>query len=197
MKRKTKIIATMGPACASFEGVRQLVAAGIDVARLNFSHGEHETHRQFAEWVREAALSEGRVVAVLQDIQGPKIRTGRFPDGSIELNLGDELFLRAGGSEAPPGWLHINYPFLVEDIKPGENILLADGLIRMRVVEPQENVSDALCAVVEQGGVLGDLKGVAFPDSDLRLPLLSDKDREDLAFGTGTRRRLGCCIVCS
>jgi pyruvate kinase len=180
VKRKTKIIATMGPACESQEGVRALVAAGIDVARLNFSHGDHETHRRFAEWVRAAAESEGRTVALLQDIQGPKIRTGRFPKGETHLVNGETVQLRSGRGVAEPGWIELDYPFLVEDLHENERILLADGQIRLRVVSAE---GEGLRALIEQGGPLGDFKGVAFPDSDLRLPLLSEKDQRDLVFG--------------
>ncbi|MBZ0111670.1 MAG: pyruvate kinase [Thermoanaerobaculia bacterium] len=180
MKRKTKIIATMGPACESLDGVRALVVAGIDVARLNFSHGDHESHRRFAQWVRAAAESEGRTVALLQDIQGPKIRTGRFPAGEINLVNGETVQLKSGRGMAAPGWVELDYPFLVEDIQENERILLADGQIRLRVVSAK---GETLRALIEQGGALGDFKGVAFPDSDLRLPLLSEKDQLDLTFG--------------
>ncbi len=180
MQRKTKIIATMGPACESLAGVRELVRSGVDVARLNFSHGDHATHRRFADWVRQAAEEEGRTVALLQDIQGPKIRTGLFPGGEIAVERRDEFVIASGGGLAEPGTIRIDYPYLLEDLAPGHSILLADGRIRLRVVSVGQ---DSLVARVEQGGVLGDRKGVAFPSSELRMDLLSAKDRADLAFG--------------
>ena len=181
MERKTKIIATLGPACASYEGIRELVRAGMDVARLNFSHGDYATHRQFAEWVRAAAREEGRCVALLQDIQGPKIRVGTFPGGKVELATGSEVDLVPGsGEEAPPGTVPIDYEFLLQDIQPGEEVLLADGHIRLKVTAADD---DQLRAKVILGGTLGDHKGAAFPQSELRAPSLTDKDRRDLAFG--------------
>ncbi|HEV8630415.1 MAG TPA: pyruvate kinase [Thermoanaerobaculia bacterium] len=180
MERKTKIVATLGPACASYERIRELVAAGMDVARLNFSHGDHETHRRFAGWVRAAAAEEGRVVALLQDIQGPKIRIGRFPGGGVELPTGAEVRLLVGDGQGDAQTIFIDYPHLTEDIQPGEDVLLADGLIRLNVTA---STPQGLRARVEVGGTLGDLKGVAFPQSELRAPAITDKDRRDLAFG--------------
>jgi pyruvate kinase len=188
MERKTKIIATLGPASASAEAVRGLVAAGMDVARLNFSHGDHATHRQLADWVRQAAREAGRPIALLQDIQGPKIRVGVFPGGAVELEKGEEIVLLAGTAAGAPGRIPIDYPFLIEDVQPGEEVLLADGQIRLRVLAAE---AGALRAAVLTGGILGDLKGVAFPHSDLRAPAVTDKDRLDLAFG----RELGVDLV--
>ncbi len=188
MERKTKIVATLGPACASYERVRELVTAGMDVARLNFSHGDHETHRRFAGWVRAASEEVGRVVALLQDIQGPKIRVGSFPGGSIELAVGQEVRLVCGDGEGDAGTIPIDYPHLVEDIQVGEEVLLADGLIRLSVTA---TALTGLRALVVIGGTLGNQKGVAFPQSELRMPAITDKDRRDLAFG----RELGVDFV--
>ena len=104
--RQTKIIATLGPAVESPEAVADLVAAGMDVARLNFSHGDHDSHRKFIGWVRAAAEEQRRPVAVLQDIQGPKLRVGRFPGGSIDLKAGAETVL-VNSEDAPPGAIAI------------------------------------------------------------------------------------------
>ena len=109
MRRKTKIIATLGPAVASPDAISRLVEAGMDVARLNFSHGTHEDHKQNLQWVYEASEKHGRSVAVLQDIQGPKIRVGSFPDGSITLEAGDEVTLLSGEEEAARGEIFIKY----------------------------------------------------------------------------------------
>ena len=188
MERKTKIVATLGPACASYERIRELVAAGMDVARLNFSHGDYATHRQLADWVRAAAAEVGRVVALLQDIQGPKIRVGAFPDGGVELVPGSEVRLLGGDGEGDAGTIYIDYPFLAEDIQPGEEVLLADGLIRLHVTA---TLPGRPRARVVTGGPLGDHKGVAFPQSELRMPAITEKDRRDLAFG----RELGVDLV--
>jgi pyruvate kinase len=185
MERLTKIVATMGPGQSSKDEVAKLIRAGIDVARLNFSHGTHESHLQMASWVREAASDEGRVVAVLQDIQGPKLRVGTFPGGSLPLVDGGEISLFPGRLHSDDASVvYVDYEFLIEDVKAGEVILLADGLIRLRVTQVE---SDRLCAVVELGGVLGDGKGVAFPDTDLRVPAITPKDRIDLEFAQQLR----------
>lgn len=181
MERLTKIVATLGPAVASPESIRALIAAGMDVARLNFSHGTHEFHAELARWVREAAHEEGRVVALLQDIQGPKLRVGSFPDGRTPLITGSTVHLVPGRHFSDdPGRVFIDYEHLLDDVKPGERILLADGLIHL-VAEVVEG--DHIVADVVQGGVLGDGKGVAFPDTDLRVPAITEKDRVDLEFG--------------
>ncbi len=178
--RRTKIIATMGPSVASAEAVEALIEAGMDVARLNFSHGTYDGKRQMVAWIREAADRLQRSVAILQDIQGPKLRVGTFPGGSVELE--DDSIVRlsptsgVGSDEVIP----LDYEHLLEDVEPGEPILCADGLIRLEVTRQLE---DTLEARVMVGGTLGDHKGVAFPQTNLRVPAVTAKDEEDLAFG--------------
>jgi pyruvate kinase len=185
MERLTKIVATLGPAVSSADRVRALIDAGMDVARLNFSHGDHETHEQFATWVREGAEASGRNVAVLQDIQGPKLRVGHFPDGGITLVPGQEVRLLVGREMAEEhDTIYVDYPHLLEDVEKGEEVLLADGLIRLVATE---RADDHLRAKVVIGGLLKDGKGVAFPHTNLRVPAITEKDSEDLAFG----RRIG------
>ncbi|CAN5301852.1 pyruvate kinase [soil metagenome] len=181
MERYTKIVATMGPAVASPEAVRSLVDAGIDVARLNFSHGDHDFHRQFAEWVREAAAATGRNVAILQDVQGPKLRVGTFPNGSCTLEPGAVVRCFPGRrlSEAADQ-IYVDYPYLLEDVEVGEDLLLADGLIHLVATAIRE---DHLEARVLVGGALGNGKGVAFPQTNLRMPSITEKDELDLKFG--------------
>ena len=188
MTRHTKIIATMGPAISSAEVVTALVNAGMDVARLNFSHGSQEDHRRYASWVREASALANRPIAVLQDIQGPKIRTGRFPGGALELNPGDEVRIRPGTGMAEPGEIVVDYEYLLEDVDVGGLIVLADGLLRLEVKARDEH---CLTAEAVQPGVLTDRKGVAFPSSKLRVGAITDKDRVDLEFG----RQLGVDFV--
>ncbi len=181
MERLTKIVATLGPATASPEAIRSLIRAGMDVARLNFSHGDHEFHRRLCSWVREAAAEEGKVVAVLQDIQGPKLRVGSFAGGKVVLANDQEVSLLQGRRFSDdPGAVYLDYDYLLDDLNVGEAVLLADGLIRLRITDRRE---DRLIAKVIQGGVLGDGKGVAFPETDLRVPPITDKDRMDLEFG--------------
>ncbi len=182
--RRTKIVATVGPAVASYDGIRRLVEAGMDVARLNFSHGDHDLHRQVFHWVREAADETGRNVAILQDIQGPKLRVGEFPGGSVDLQSGSSVVLTAGTATGSDSVIPIDYEHLTDDLAPGRTVLLADGLIVLTVTAIDE---EAVTARVDVGGVLGDHKGVAFPDTDLRVPSVTPKDREDLAFGRELR----------
>ena len=182
MERFTKIVATLGPAVASPEKIRELVAAGMDVARLNFSHGDHDLHRRFVEWVREAGQRERKTVAVLQDISGPKLRVGKVADGRISLRTGERVSLVPGHtSPEGRGAIPINYPRLIEDLEEGDGVVLADGLIRMTVVE---RLPDRLVAEVRWGGELTSGKGVAFPETLLRLPPVTEKDRADLELGT-------------
>ena len=179
VQRKTKIIATLGPAIATREGIAGLVAAGMDVARLNFSHGTYDTHREWSGWVREAAAAQGRAVAVLQDIQGPRIRVGTFPGGSIELHPGERVTLRDGDGEAPAGTILVQY-LSAADLAPGDRVLLNDGMVEVGVLEAGDGET---LVEVRQGGRLSDRKGAAFPGVHLALPALTAKDREDLAFG--------------
>lgn len=180
MYRHTKIIATMGPAVASKESVEALVEAGMDVARLNFSHGEHELHRKFADWVRAAADDQGRTVALLQDIQGPKLRVGEFPGGTIELEKDSSVTLVARDGSGDESTIPVGYESLLEDVSVGDRVVLADGLIALKVSHVG---SDDITAEVETGGELSDHKGVAFPDSELSVATITPKDEIDLAFG--------------
>jgi pyruvate kinase len=180
MTRHTKIIATMGPAISTREMVGALVSAGMDVARLNFSHGTHDDHRRYADWVREAAAAASRPIGLLQDIQGPKIRTGTFAGGSLELTPGDQIRVRPGTGMAEPGQIIVDYDYLLDDVEVGDLIVLADGLLRLEVSAKDEG---GLVAEAIQPGVLADRKGVAFPMSKLRVGAITDKDRRDLEFG--------------
>lgn len=180
MERHTKIVATLGPAVADMEALRSLIRAGMDVARLNFSHGDHEFHRRMAQSVLEAADAENRVVAILQDIQGPKLRVGSFPNGSIVLVADSLVDLVQGRGTGNDSVIYIDYEHLLEDVNPGERVLLFDGIIILQV---EEHRGDRLMAKVIRGGILSDGKGVAFPETDLRVPSVTEKDRADLEFG--------------
>jgi pyruvate kinase len=188
MPRQTKIVATLGPAVASLEGVRSLIEAGMDVARLNFSHGGHEVHRRFHDWIRTASADVGRTVAIMQDIQGPKLRIGEFPGGVIDLKKDAEVDLVPDSGTGGPEHIPIGYESLLSDVNPGDRVILADGLVSCEVVGRTDS---ALRARVVIGGPLSDHKGVAFPDSSLSVGNITPKDEADLALG----RELGVDFV--
>lgn len=177
--RKTKIVATLGPATSSEEMIKELVRYGVDVARLNFSHGEHETHAKNAETVRAAAKESRRNVAVLQDIQGPKIRTGEVVGGT-ELVEGNRVTIAPGDFLGDASRLATSYEKIADDVNPGDRVLIDDGLLALRV----ENVEggEVECVVVD-GGEISSHKGLNFPDSSLSIKGLTEKDVEDLRFG--------------
>ncbi len=177
--RKTKIIATLGPAVASLEAIGELIHAGMDVARLNFSHGDYDSHRQFCEWVRKAAAEQDKPVAVLQDIQGPRIRVGTFPEGMVTLDTGSDVTLRSGEAEGSSDEIFIENLHTVQ-LERDAKVLVSDGLITLRVVSWD---GETARAEVVEGGTLRDHKGVAFPGSVVDLPAVSGKDVADLAFG--------------
>lgn len=175
--RRAKIVCTLGPAVDSPERIRELIAAGMDVARLNFSHGSPEGHARVAEWVRRASHDAGRPVAILQDLCGPKIRTGI--EGPTQAEAGATLTLTAGerGSE---GVLAVGYATLAEDVHAGDRILLGDGHVELRV----ERVDGARVVTrVEHGGGLRERMGVNLPSGRVRGRALTDKDRSDLVHG--------------
>jgi pyruvate kinase len=179
ISRRTKIVATLGPASSSPQVLEQLILAGMDVARLNFSHGTAEEHMARARLVREIAARHGRFVALLGDLQGPKIRIARFTDQRIELQAGDSFRFsmthsRSAGTDEVVG---IDYPDLVRDCKVGDELLLDDGRVVMQV----ETVSDdELRCRVLIGGPLSDHKGINRRGGGLTAPALTDKDRADI-----------------
>lgn len=179
--RRTKIVCTLGPAVASREGVRALVRAGMDVARLNFSHGSHDDHRRMIEVVREEAKAAGRIVPVLQDLQGPKIRLGLVKEGGVLVHQGDPLTLTSAPVEEGDGdRVHVSYDPLAEEVSEGNRILLDDG--HLELVVTRVDGLDVRTEVVV-GGVLKSRKGVNLPKLKSARPSLTDKDLEDLAFG--------------
>jgi pyruvate kinase len=180
MSRKTKIIATLGPAVASLDGVLELIEAGMNVARLNFSHGSHDEHRQFHGWVRQASEKLDIPVAILQDIQGPRIRVGSFPGGSIVLEDGAEVVLTPGHGEGTAREIQVEN-LDAAALSEGSTILMSDGLIDLEVLAPDRGVVDCR---VREGGTLRDHKGVAFPGIDVDVPAVTDKDRADLELGS-------------
>jgi pyruvate kinase len=179
--RHTKIVATIGPATSSDQAVRALIAAGADVCRLNFSHGTHEGHAAAITRIRAASEEAGRCVAILQDLSGPKIRTGTLQGGHpIPLKPGDELRIAVGDFEGAPGRVSTTYADLPKSVKPGDSLLLDDGRIELRV---QGVSGDELRTTVVDGGLLGEHKGINVPGVVLPSAGLTPKDAEDLAFG--------------
>ena len=176
--RRVKIVGTIGPASESPEILRQLIAAGLDVARLNFSHGTHEEHARTIQAVREAADSAGRPIALLQDLQGPRIRIGAL-DAPIPVESGQSLTLTTD-DQASGGAIPVTYGHLPADAKPGDRILIDDGLIELTVETSKEKT--VRCRVVT-GGVIKSHKGMNLPGVAVSAPTLGDKDREDLGFG--------------
>lgn len=179
MERRTKIVATLGPATSTEETIRELVRSGADVARLNFSHGEHEGHLKNARFVRAAAEALGRNVAVMQDIQGPKIRTGEVVGGT-ELVEGNRVVVAPGDFLGDASRLSTSYQRIAQDVEPGHQILVDDGLLKLEVEEIEDG--EVVCKVVT-GGPISSHKGLNFPDSSLSISGLTDKDLEDLRFG--------------
>ncbi len=178
-KRRTKIVATLGPASTSSEKIEQLILAGMDVARLNFSHGKPEDHRERAELVRSLAEKHGKYVAIMGDLQGPKIRIARFKDTKVTLKVGQAFTLsnEHPGDEGDETIVGIDYPSLVQDCHPGDELLLDDG----RVVLVVENVDEhAVHTVVTVGGPLSNNKGINRRGGGISAPSLTDKDREDI-----------------
>ncbi|MBA2443104.1 MAG: pyruvate kinase [Rubrobacter sp.] len=177
--RRTKIVTTLGPATSSEEMIRELVRFGVDVARLNFSHGGHDTHAKNAHTVRQAAKELGRNVAILQDIQGPKIRVGEVVGGT-ELVTGNRVSIAPGDFLGDASRLPTSYEGIVGDVEPGDRILIDDGLLELKI-EAVEN-GELSCLVVD-GGEISSHKGLNFPDSSLSIKGLTPKDLEDLRFG--------------
>lgn len=180
MHRKTKIIATLGPATDSEEVITKLMKSGMDVARINFSHGTHADHSRRVGIVRRVASDLGRPLAVMQDIQGPKIRVGTFPGGSITLEDGATVTLVPGQGTGDVDEIHVAYLDDVE-MSVGGVILLSDGLIAL---EATKVTTERITAKVTVGGILRDHKGVAFPGARTTIPVVTDKDVIDLEFGT-------------
>lgn len=179
--RRTKIVATVGPATSSEDRIRSLVEAGVDVMRFNFSHGTRDEHLRLMELVRRCSAELGRPVAILQDLQGPKIRVGGLRDHRpVLLEEGSEVVIGAEAEGGTAQRLSTTYPELAREVREGDRILLSDGELELAVtgVGPQE-----VRARVVRGGLLGEHKGINLPGVRLRAPVLTDKDVEDLRFG--------------
>jgi pyruvate kinase len=178
--RHSKIVCTLGPATNSPRMIRRLIEAGMDVARLNFSHGTHETHAQSIAMVHAAAAELGKTVGILADLQGPKIRTGALAGGgTVNLRGGQQFIITTAKILGDSTRVNTTFRPLPREVKSGDRILLSDGLIELRVEKIRGQ--EVICRVVN-GGLLGEHKGINLPGVKLRVPALTPKDREDLRF---------------
>ncbi|HEX8823018.1 MAG TPA: pyruvate kinase [Archangium sp.] len=180
--RRAKIVCTLGPASQSQEMLEALLEAGMDVARLNFSHGSHEQHAENIAKLRAASLKVRKAVGILGDLQGPKIRTGRFITGSTELKHDGEFHITTDESvKGTDEIVSTTYPHLAADVNPGDRILLDDGLLELRVIETDKK--QLIRTKVIHGGILKNNKGINLPGVAVRADALTPKDKEDLIFG--------------
>ncbi len=177
--RRTKIVCTLGPATATEDRIRELVESGMDVARLNFSHGEHADHAENYKKVRQASYHLGRAVGILADLQGPKIRLGRFVEDRTVWATGEEVRITVDDIVGTHDRVSTTYKELASDAKPGDRLLVDDGKIGLTVTGVEGN--DVICRVTE-GGPVSNNKGVSLPGMDVSVPALSEKDIEDLEF---------------
>lgn len=184
MKRHTKIVATLGPSTEDLSQIESLVSAGMDIARLNFSHGTEEQFKKIVKNIREVENKQGKTIVILQDLQGPKIRLGEIPGGEHHVRRGDKIRFFTG-KQAPFTQEGVNlplpYPALTKVVRPGQRLLIEDGLIRTKILSIKGN---AVCVQVLNNGIIKSKKGVNIPDS--RLPAseaLTKKDENDLKFG--------------
>jgi pyruvate kinase len=178
-KRRTKIIATIGPASQSPLVIRDLIEAGANVFRLNMSHGDHKTHKEVYELIREVATELSQPIAILADLCGPKIRTGKFEDGQIELNSGDKIVVTTRQVIGTSKLIPSQYEYLADDVVPGSRILLSDGELEFQV--EAVDGTEISCRVV-YGGVLKNHKGINLPGVSVSAPSLTDKDKVDADF---------------
>jgi pyruvate kinase len=179
MSRRAKIVCTLGPATSSPEQVTALVESGMDVARLNFSHGAHEDHAAAYHLVRKASDSTGHAVAILADLQGPKIRLGTFADGPVTWATGSQVCITVEDVEGTPERVSTTYKDLANDVRVGDRLLVDDGNLSLSVVRVEG--PDVYCLVVE-GGKVSNNKGLSLPGVSVSVPALSDKDERDLRF---------------
>jgi len=177
---KTKIVCTIGPASETPEVIRELIISGMRVARLNFSHGTLGDHGEKIHIIRKIAKELDKPVAILQDLGGPKIRLGHIPEPGVRLEPGQDMILTTQTVEGSEHRISVSYPFLGDEVKAGDRILLADGFLELHVLSVSG--SEIHCKVIT-GGVLTSHKGINLPSGTIRMPSMTDKDREDLHFG--------------
>src|SRR6478609_10566717 len=179
MTRRAKIVCTMGPATSSEEGIAALLDAGMNVARMNFSHGDYADHKVIYERLRAAAKTSDKALAILADLQGPKLRLGRFSDGPHEWNTGDSVTITVDDVVGTRERISTTYTGLAQDARPGDRLLIDDGKVGLVVTQVAGN--DVTCAVTE-GGPVSNNKGISLPGMNVSVPALSGKDIDDLKF---------------
>ncbi len=177
---KTKVVCTIGPASQSFQTIKELILSGMDVARLNFSHGSRSDHKEKIELIRRISKDLDKPVAILQDLAGPKIRVGKIPDPGIELDPGEILILTADKSDVDSNRVIVKDAELSEEVKKGDRILLADGFMELQVKDVRNR--EIFCEVIT-GGILTSNKGINLPSGTVRMPSLTPKDHDDLLLG--------------
>jgi pyruvate kinase len=177
--RRAKIVCTLGPAVDSYDQLKTLVEAGMNVARFNFSHGSHAEHEERYQRVRKVAAETGKAVGVLADLQGPKIRLGKFADGPVELVAGDEFTITAEDVVGDKSLCGTTYKGLPGDVSQGDPVLINDGNVALRVIEVE---GPRVRTLVVEGGVVSDHKGINLPGASVNVPALSEKDIDDLRF---------------
>ena len=182
LKRRTKIVATIGPSTQSETAITELIKAGVTTFRLNFSHGDHEDHADRIKTIRKVSSELNLHIGILQDLQGPKIRLGRFKDGPVKVKKGDLFSLTSKNVECNKEIANVTYEKLTDEVSVGKRILLDDGRVEM-IVESVDDKENLLICKVTVGGVLSNNKGVNFPDVQLSVKALTDKDKKDLEFG--------------
>jgi pyruvate kinase len=180
MPKRTKIIATIGPAASSSTIIAKLIRAGMDAARLNFSHGDWSDHTKRIRLIRQEADKAGKQIAIIQDLQGPKLRVGLMKDDAITLRRGDEVSLTTRKVPGTSQTIPVTYTRLTKDLNTEDKVLLDDGRIELKVIK--KSAGDLQCKVI-RGGMLRSHKGVNLPGANLLLPSLSHKDKADLRFG--------------
>jgi pyruvate kinase len=179
-QKRTKIVATVGPACGTYEKLLELAKAGVNVFRLNFSHGSYETKKEVIEFIRAINKTQPFHIAILGDLQGPKLRVGDLVDGQLELVEGDDIIFTTEKTAGTKSKVYVSYPNLTTDVKVGERIFLDDGKMEVKVTEIL-NEKEVLVSITI-GGTLLPKKGVNLPDSELTMPSMTEKDYADLEF---------------
>src|SRR3982750_2179963 len=177
---RTKIVATVGPACDTYEKLLELVKCGVNVFRLNFSHGGHDDKAQIIEYIRQINKTEPYNIAILGDLQGPKLRVGEMENGGIEIVPGDILTFTNEKLVGNKDRIYVSYPNLHSDVKVGNKIMIDDGKLEVKVINIERN--NDVREEVTMGGVISSKKGVNLPDTKISLPALTDKDLVDLEF---------------
>jgi pyruvate kinase len=180
--RRAKIVCTLGPATSTPERIRGLLEAGMDVARLNFSHGSHADHEQVFHLVRQTAQATGKAVAILADLQGPKIRLGKFADGPHEWRTGDSVVITGDDIVGTRDRVSCTYSKLPQEVRPGDRLLIDDGRVALEVSSIEGN---DIRVLVTEGGAVSNNKGISLPNVAVSVPAMSEKDADDLRFALG------------